>query len=214
MADKTDSNILTLMARGCAGLLLLWCASAMATTTQPPDDAPGQVVRALHERLLEVMRQGPALGYSGRYEALAPCIKQSFDFPLMANIVLGRQRTALGAAEKDSFTDLLTRLSIATYASRFDDYAGEEFVEIARKSTRRGRVLVQTELRRAAAEPVSLDYLLHEQAGSWRIISVIANGVNDLSLKRAEYAAVIKKQGYAGLLEEIASKIVAMGDDD
>jgi hypothetical protein len=34
--------------------------------------------------------------------------------------------------------------------------------------------------------------------------------VNDLSLKRAEYAAVIKEKGYNGLVTDISSKIVGL----
>ncbi len=33
-------------------------------------------------------------------------------------------------------------------------------------------------------------------AGKWKIISVIANGINDLSLKRADYSAIIKERGF------------------
>ena len=211
MTDNNRGSVVAALARGCVCLLLLVGAGPAATAAQEPD-TPDRVVRALHEQLLDVMQRAQELGYQGRYAALENCINRSFDFPRMTNVILGRQRQALDAGEIAAFADLLARLSVATYASRFDGYAGEEFVEIARKPARRGRVLIQTELRRLTDEPVTLEYLLHEQSGSWRIISVIANGVNDLSLKRAEYVAVIKKQGYTGLVEEIEAKIRTMGD--
>ena len=43
-------------------------------------------------------------------------------------------------------------------------------------------------------------------AEKWRIISVIANGINDLSLKRAEYAAIIKKDGIEVLMEKAGTE--------
>ena len=49
--------------------------------------------------------------------------------------------------------------------------------------------------------------------GEWMIISVIANGVNDLSLKRAEYAAVLKERGYDGLVADLNKKIATMAAD-
>ncbi len=57
---------------------------------------------------------------------------------------------------------------------------------------------------------MKLDYLMHQKDGQWLIISVIANGINDLSLKRAEYATVIKDKEFQGLVEDVASKITDM----
>jgi phospholipid transport system substrate-binding protein len=48
---------------------------------------------------------------------------------------------------------------------------------------------------------------MHNKDGKWYIISVIADGVNDLALKRAEYASVIKKNGFDALISKINDKI-------
>ena len=170
-------------------------------------DDPGSTVDAFHGKLLSVMQRAGELGYRGRYRELEPYISNCFDMPLIADIILGRYRDRLDEAQKAEFISLFSRFSTATYASRFDGYGGEEFLETSRETTRKGRVLIRTELRRPADASVSLDYLLHEKRGKWYIISVSADGVNDLSLKRAEYAAVIKEKGYNGLITGISSKI-------
>ena len=154
------------------------------------------------------MQRAEELGYQGRYRELEPHINGRFDIPFITDIVLGRHRNQLSEAQKTEFAGLFSRSSTAVYASRFDGYGGEEFVEVSRAPLKRGRVLIRTELRRPDGDPVSLDYLLHEKQGKWYIISVSADGVNDLSLKRAEYAAVIKEKGYNGLVKDILSKIV------
>ncbi|MBX9929919.1 MAG: ABC transporter substrate-binding protein, partial [Gemmatimonadaceae bacterium] len=38
-----------------------------------------------------------------------------------------------------------------------------------------------------AGAPVTLDYVLHDTAGEWRIINVIAEGVSDLALRSTQY---------------------------
>ena len=116
--------------------------------------------------------------------------------------------------QKADFINLFKRLSVATYASRFDDYSGESFVELSTEKLKKGRLLIKTELQRPDDEPVKLDYLMHEKDGQWMIISVIANGVNDLSLKRAEYATVIKNKGFQGLVVDVAGKIADMENKD
>ena len=176
-------------------------------------DGPAATVERFHGKLLSVMQRAEELGYRGRYEELEPYINGCFDIPFIANVVLGRYRDQVSEAQKTEFTGLFSRSSSATYASRFDGYGGEEFVEISREPMKRGRVLIRTELRRPDGDPVSLDYLLHEKQGKWYIISVSADGVNDLSLKRAEYAAVIKEKGFNGLVKEILSKIAEMETD-
>lgn len=170
-------------------------------------DAPALVVQELHGKLLAVMQRAAQLGYSGRYRELEPFINSRFDFPFMSRVILGRYRQELDAAQTSEFTRLFSRLSTATYARRFNGHDGESFLEVSRRPLRKGRALVKTELRRPADPPVSLDYLLHERDGKWYIIGISANGVNDLSLKRAEYAAVIKAHGYLGLIEEMRLKI-------
>ena len=171
---------------------------------------PAATVAGFHGKLLEVMQRAEELGYQGRYRELQPFVNGGFDIPLIAGVILGRHRQQLSETQRAEFIDLFSRYSTATYASRFNGYSGETFREIARKPLRRGRILIRSELQRPDDEPVSLDYVLHEKQGKWYIISVSANGVNDLSLKRAEYAAVINEKGYNGLVAEILSKIEGM----
>ena len=174
---------------------------------------PAGTVAQFHNKLLDVMQRAEELGYRGRYRELEPSVNAAFDFPFITNVVLGRYRDRLSEAQKEEFIALFRRSSAATYASRFDGYGGEEFAETSREPLKRGRVLIRTELRRPDGDPVSLDYLLHEKQGKWYIISVSADGVNDLSLKRAEYAAVIKEKGYNGLVADILSKIEELEKD-
>jgi phospholipid transport system substrate-binding protein len=51
-------------------------------------------------------------------------------------------------------------------------------------------------------------YLLTRKDDRWQIINVIAQGVSDLALKQAEYAYVIKKDGFKGLVSQLNDKIV------
>ena len=188
-------------------LLLLWLSNHAGAGDL---DAPARTVDEFHRKLLSVMQRADELGYPGRYRELEPFISACFDIPLLTDVILGRYRDQLSEAQRADFTSLFSRFSTASYASRFNGYAGEEFVEISREATKRGRVLIRTELRRPAGDAVSLDYLLHKKQGKWYILSVSANGVNDLSLKRAEYTAVIKEKGYNGLVTGMLIKIDGM----
>ena len=170
------------------------------------------VVEELHAALLNVMQQAEPLGFQGRYDTLAPVIQSRFDTPLIAKVILSRYWDELDEQQQNRFIELFKRLSIATYASRFDDYSGESFKTISVEELKKGRQLVKTELISPKSKPVRLEYLMHPNEGNWYIISVIADGVNDLSLKRAEYAVIINNKGFENLIGELEKKIQELGD--
>lgn len=189
-----------------------------AAAGQPAPDAMLQkhadavkVVEKLHSALLSVMKSGKELGFQGRYKQLQPVISSLFDTPLICKVILSRYWSNLNQQQQSDFIALFNKLSTSTYASRFDSYNGEEFHTLGVEELHKGRLLINTELTRPNNKPVKLDYLMHQDSSSnWLIISVIADGVNDLSLKRAEYAVVIRDKGYEGLLDDIKGKISKM----
>ncbi len=203
-------RVFNLLRQGLCVLALLaagTCAIA-EQEAQPEFQEATAIVAELHGALVHIMQNAPSLGYMGRYQQMDPIIRQRFDTPLIVKVTLSRHWNGMNDAEKTDFISLFHQLSVATYAARFDSFNGQEFVQTGREQLQAGRVLIKTELRRTDETPVKLDYLIHQnQQGEWRIISVIANGVNDLSLKRAEYAAVIKDRGFPVLLDDIRRKI-------
>ncbi|MFQ5659489.1 MAG: ABC transporter substrate-binding protein [Gammaproteobacteria bacterium] len=184
------------------------------TAVADTDSEADRVVEQLHQTLIEVMQASKKLGYKGRYARLYPVISSNFDTPLIVKVILSRYWKTLSNQQKSNFIQLFNHLSVATYASRFDAYDGEEFVEISKEKLKRGRLLIKTELRRPNEKPVKMNYLMRKKKDDWLIISVIAEGVNDLSLKRAEYAEVIKKKGFDGLVGDIQAKIRDMEKGD
>ncbi len=191
-------------------VLFVMTSGKLAAETKLDYSAASTVVTALHEKLLYAMMHADDLKYQGRYDEIKDIITTSFDSPLIAKVIMSRYWRKMDDQQKANFMNLFKRLSVATYASRFDGYSGESFVELSSEMLKKGRLLIKTELQRPHDDPVRLDYLMHQKEGQWLIISVIANGVNDLSLKRAEYATDIKEKGFEGLVEDVARKISNM----
>ena len=176
------------------------------------DDTPTQVVEKLHGELLQVMKDAEMLGYQGRYEKLVKVIPAIYDFPFISRIVAGRYWRTFSEEEKKKFLDLFTRLSVATYANRFDGYSGESFSVITANESRRGRIVVETVLVQPSGEKIEMSYILHKKNNMWQIINVIVEGVSDLSLKRADYAAFLKQKNTKALLDELTAKISKLSD--
>jgi len=187
-----------------AGTLWLVVSAAAADVSEA-----AATVERLHGALLEIMRNADELGFEGRRERIAPVIEQSFDFEFISRLALGRHWAELTPEQRDQMVEAFGRLSVATYAARFDGYSGEVFETDRVEQARKGRVLVRSRIETPGEpeEGANLDYLLHEVGGEWRIVNVIANGVSDLSLKRAEYGAIMRSQSFEALLELLNGQI-------
>lgn len=187
--------------------LLIWPLGAAAA------DSAGAVaiIEEFHATLLEVMQNAEKLGFQGRYDKLAPVFESRFDTPLIAQVILSRYWKDLGEDQQQQFIGLFNRLSISTYASRFDSYSNQSFRTVGVKELKRGRLLVKTEFIEPGGDTVKFDYLVHQKQDKWSIISVIANGVNDIALKRAEYATIMKSDGFDRLVGELETKIRELG---
>ena len=179
-------------------------------TTEESHNAAIEIVEHLHANLLEVMQAADTMNFAERYLKLESTITESFDTPVITKVILSRYWKDLSNEQQEDFIHLFNRQTIATYASRFDSYTDEIFEIKTVEQLKKGRLLVRSEIRSKGESPVQLDYLMHNNNGSWFIISVIADGVNDLSLKRAEYSTVIKRNGYENLVANIEKKIVDM----
>lgn len=180
-------------------------------TAQADTQAARNMVESFHATLIVIMQNADSLGFEGRYDRMAPEINDKFDTTLIAQVVLSRYWGELDETQKENFVRLFNRLSASTYASRFDSYAGETFTTTGMEELKKGRLLAKTEFTKSNGETVKFDYLLHQKDENWYIISVIADGINDLSLKRAEYAAIINDKGFDSLITEIEKKINELG---
>jgi phospholipid transport system substrate-binding protein len=186
-------------------IALMFCP---APTTLFAAPHPGtEVIEGLHAALLAVMKDGQRLGYRGRYEQLSPVIRNNFDLPFIARTVLGRYWDGLKDDQKSRFVEEFSKLTIATYAANFDAYSREQFKVISQKELRSGQIEIKTKLLKSDGEGVSLDYILHRARNEWRIINIIANGVSDLALKRADYTNYLRNKGFDALLGKLEEKV-------
>ena len=73
---------------------------------------PAATIKNFYATLTQTMKHGPALGDKGRYDALAPVIRQSFDLGAMAQMAVGPGWAKLSAAERQEVTEAFARYTI------------------------------------------------------------------------------------------------------
>lgn len=173
--------------------------------------SPRERIETLNATLLDIMQNADSLGYEGRYEKLHPVMTQLYDFALMARIAVGVYWKKLEPEQQLRLTEAFTRMSVATYAARFDGYSGETFEVVSAEKSVRDTMLVKTRLIKSDGSPIALNYLTRPSEGDWRIIDVFLDArFSELARLRADYTAVIKRQGFDSLLSTIEAKIAGM----
>jgi phospholipid transport system substrate-binding protein len=177
----------------------------------PAADEASAKVDTLHTALLEAMKGGAQLGFAGRRDHLEPVLQSTFDFDTISRLVTGRHWGEMDEAERKAFVEVFSALSAATYAENFDSFGGQRFETRGTRSKGKAEI-VRTVIISSDGDETSLDYLLTQERGEWRIVNVVADGVSDISLKRSEYATVIGQEGITGLIAKLKAKVASYGD--
>lgn len=197
---------------------VLWLAVAAFLMPGPAgaaEQSPRNLVEGMNATLIQVMREADTLGYQGRYDRLAPVLMETFNFPLMASISVGREWRKLDEAQREILIAVFGRVSIATFAARFNGFNGERFQIISEDKAPRNSILVRNRLIKADGEAVEINYLLRSVQDEWRVVDVYLDGkYSELAIKRSEYGSVIKNQGFESLIRDLNEKIAELAADN
>jgi phospholipid transport system substrate-binding protein len=161
-------------------------------------------IRAFYDVLLANMKQADQLGVQGRYDKLAPVIRATFDLDAMTRIAVGPEWTAIPPEQQKALLDSFARMTIATYANRFNGYSGESFeVDSETVSRNTGRI-VRSRLLRPKEDPVTLNYLMRGSGDTWKIVDIYLSGtISELATQRSEFGAILKAGGPAALIQSL-----------
>ncbi len=185
------------------GATLVAHAADLPITT----DTPEATIATLQRGLIALSQQSPRAALEERYKALEPLIVATHDLPYIAEFALRRQWPQLAEADRARFIAAFQRLSVMTYAARFVNVGPSTFRPIAiGASADAGRALVTTGVARAGQPDVSFEYLLQQGGGAWRIVNIVADGVSDLALKRAEYQRILANGTLETLIKELETQ--------
>lgn len=184
--------------------------AAEANESAEPDQASDaiKVVEALDASLLEVLRKSNDLDYAGRFAMLQPVLAERFDLEYMARQAVGRSFLKLSEDDRKTWYSLFAHYMTANYASRFDHWAEQRFEIVGKEPGANDTVLVRTHVIEPGEKDVELSYRLRENGGRWRVVDVYLKGtISELALRRAEYSAVLKREGFAALVASIEERI-------
>src|SRR5712691_7045285 len=147
-----------------------------------------------------------AAGANGRYQTLEPVVLRTFDVPFMARLSIGPSWGRLTAEQKRRAAAAYGRYITAVYATRFDGYSGERFEVLSEQQIKHG-TLVKSQIIKANGEPVSINYVLHDNDISWQIRDAYLSGsISELATRRSEFSTILRSNGIDGLIASLNKK--------
>ena len=184
----------------------IFAESAAALAVNPQDN-----VRGFYDTLLTTMRNGPTLGQSGRYARLAPVVDRVFDVPSMTRLAVGPTWATLPPAQQQQLIDAFRHYVAATYVDRFDSYSGQQ-LQVTGERPYNADVIVQTKIVKSDGDTTTLDYLMHQNQGSWQISDVFLDGtISQLAIQRSEFHSILRREGVDGLVMALNRKVDLLG---
>jgi phospholipid transport system substrate-binding protein len=196
---------------GLASFLAGWLFAMASMPAFAAGASPGELIRQFYGHLLDTMQNAKALGARGRFQRLEPIVFSTFDVPFMAKLSIGPQWNALNPEQKQRASRAYGRYLAAVYASRFDGYSGEQMQVLGDQKIRRG-TLVKTRIIKSDGEPVTIDYMVHDNAVGYQVRDVYVTGtISELATRRSDFAAILRSNGVEGLIATLNKKADDLG---
>lgn len=171
---------------------------------------PATTLKDFYATLLQTMKQGPQLGEKGRYDALAPAVRRSFDLTSMAQMAVGPSWAGLSAPERQQVTEAFARYTIATYADHFNRYKGEQLAVAGEHKMPYG-VVVETQIVQPDGSATNINYLLRQNGNEWQVADVYLEGtISQVAALRSQFSAVLLRDGAQGLVDTLNEKTASL----
>src|SRR5438552_13705631 len=192
--------------RAFAGIAIALAGLLFLSPASPAAAAPSDTIRHFYAVLLDTMQHAAPLGAKGRYQKLEPVVFATFDVPYMARLSIGPAWAGLTPDQKKRASRAYGRYVAAVYATRFDGYSGERLEVLGEQKIRRG-TMVKSQIVKSDGEPVSINYLVHDNAVGYQIRDVFLTGtISELATKRSEFATILRTNGIDGLIASLNKK--------
>jgi phospholipid transport system substrate-binding protein len=187
-------------------MLAITPVTTLAEVT-PEHAAAAQVAQRFSDAIVDVLAHADD-GYESRLQRLRPVMAETFDFAFMAEKAIGRFWAKLDEKDRERWRNTFTDFMTANYAGRLNKNNGQTIEMLGSEVASSNTVVVRTRVIDPQRETVNLSYRMHQTPNGWRVIDIYLNGtVSELALRRADYATVLKTNGFEALVASVNDKI-------
>ena len=185
---------------------VLALAVAMLSVPVASAESASAFVADLGERAIAVLAQRD-LDVPTRQRALGELLVTGFDMKVISRLALGRPYRDLDSAQRSDYEELFRKFVLETYGARLANYSGEQLRILRETPASDDDVVVASEIGRAGAEPLRVNWRVRGGPDGLRIVDVIVEGVSMIVTQRNEFQAVVDARGLPGLLDLLRERV-------
>lgn len=195
---------------GIALLLAFVCLFASWQVAEAAVSEPMVEIKASVDKILQIVRESKASSDSELQQAkrqqVMDVVYGRFDFRAMSQLALARNWKTITPEEQDRFVALFAQVLESTYFDRINSYSGEQ-VLFKEQRMRGDKAIVSSVVVNKDTTETPVDYKLRQLDGKWVVYDVIIEGVSLVRNYRTQFASIIEKEKYAGLVKRLEEKI-------
>lgn len=178
---------------------------------EPGMPSPTDSVRSTITEVTAILRNQPLKQpeqAASRREMLEAVLRQRVDYEEMAKRSLGLHWLDLSEQERREFVDLFVQLLRDSFAGKIEAYTDEQVLYLSEQ--REGDLAeVRTKLVGTKTD-TRLDFRLAERKGGWLVYDVVIDDASIVRNYRAQFASIIRRASYEGLLRKMKAKAVVV----
>lgn len=188
-------------------LSLVVCAAALAVAPVALAASAEEFVKAKQTELMKLVKAG-----KGDAE-VDKVFDQVLDYRVLAEAALGEHWADRTPAERDEFTDLLSKLVRASYRKNLKKTLGYDITYNGTEKGKDGEIVRTTakNAKDAREEPMSIDYVVRAQSSGQRIVDVVTEGSSMVGNYRSSFNRIMKKGGFPEVLKRMRKKVASGG---
>ena len=163
---------------------------------------PINTVNELHEGLVKVSKKEM---YD--YKKFMPIINDTYDIEKMLNMILGNAWKNSNLEEKNEISLAFAEYITKNYLKRFIKIKDVKFKIEEKKSIKNKFIMIKTTLTPNNKDAVSINYLLSNKNGRWKIFDVLlAGSVSEIATKKSEFSSFLKDGKIKNLIDALNKK--------
>lgn len=131
-------------------------------------------------------------------------IERGFNFREMSKRVLGKTWLSLDEAQKDYFTELMTKLLENVYIGKLEGYS-DQIVEFVAETIKGDRAQVTTYLVNQGTK-IPVHYIMKKTDTLWMVYDINIEGVSLVRNYQQQFKSIVMKDKFEGLVKVLEEK--------
>ncbi len=190
--------------RRLAAAALMLLAAPFASSQEM---APDVLMRTISDEVTASMQTIDVGDASKLAELVEAKILPHFDFARATQIALGANWRRASPDQQQRLIQEFRRLLVRTYSGALAGYRGQAIsFRALRASPGDTEVTVRSQVRQPGAEPIAIDYDLHQSGAAWKVFDVRISGISLVATYRSAFNDTVRNHGIDGLIGTLETK--------